>query len=378
MERILIVRSAANKVNPNNYNLQEIGLAKSFAKKGISCDIVYSNLKEKSYEENIYKQGNIEVNILWTKFKFKVLNNAIYTELMKKDIYEKYDLVVLTEYTQVMSYILSRIIKNKIIIYHGPYKDNKKLIQNIYDKILLPKIRRNISKIFTKSYLAEEYIRGKGFKDVKTIGVGLNIENIESNYERDYSDIIRDVKEKINNRRVLLYIGVLEERRNIRFLLDVLKKLLEKRKDVVLIIIGKGNEEEEIKYMEHIKNLQLDNNVIRYKKIAQECLKEIHKLTDIFLLPTKYEIFGMVILESMFLGTPVITTMNGGSSMLIEDEKTGYIIEAFDVEKWSNKINFLLDNPEIMNRISKEAKSKIVNEFTWDKVSERLIENINK
>lgn len=373
---ILIVRNAANKVNPNSYNLQEIGLGRALIKKNINCDIVYSNDKGKSYKEEIDRKGDISLNILWTKVSCKIFNNAIYSELLKKNFYDKYDVVILTEYTQVMTYLISNIIPEKSVLYQGPYKDSKKIVQTIYDLLFLNKIKNNVRMVFTKSKLAEEYMKSKGFNKTFTIGVGFNIENVicDTSNKNEEDSLIIDIKKQINGRKVLLYIGVFEERRNIRFLIDVFNNLKKEDENIVLLLIGNGKNKDQ--YFEYIDELGIKDSIIYISKVEQKHLKQIHDLSTVFLLPTKYEIYGMVLLESMYLGTPVITSLNGGSSMLIENEETGYILDEFIVEEWSSKTKYLLNNIELQEKIKKKSRKKIYEEFTWDNIAEKLLRTI--
>lgn len=61
--------------------------------------------------------------------------------------------------------------------------------------------------------------------------------------------------------------------------------------------------------------------------MEQKYLSGVYNLADFFLLPTEYEIFGMVLLEAMYYKTVVLTTDNGGSSTLIDNGRNGYILK---------------------------------------------------
>lgn len=80
---------------------------------------------------------------------------------------------------------------------------------------------------------------------------------------------------------------------------------------------------------EKLIELGLENDVIYREKLEQKYMPAIYQASDAFLLPTRYEIFGMVLLEAMYYGLPVFTTYNGGSSTLINNEN-GIIIENTD------------------------------------------------
>ena len=83
-------------------------------------------------------------------------------------------------------------------------------------------------------------------------------------------------------------------------------------------------------------------------------------------------------LEAMYFGVPVITTHNGGSDMLIENEKSGIIIDDFIAEEWKDKTVLLLNDESMNSTIIKNAKDKIENEFTWDALVDKFIEVYEK
>ena len=102
-------------------------------------------------------------------------------------------------------------------------------------------------------------------------------------------------------------------------------------------------------------------------------LLEYYRNSDVFLLPTRYEIFGMVLLEAMYFGLPVITTRNGGSCTLINSEN-GIVIDNFDVNTWAEKIEKLLSNSEECKKIGENAHKTIAEEYTWDALADRFLQ----
>ena len=265
-----------------------------------------------------------------------------------------------------------------VVIYHGPYysefKKKYNMVNKMFDKLFLKKYLKEQPLIITKSYLSEDYLKGKGFNNIYTIGVGIDKDRFNLKNE-ELSNEVKKLMSKIGDRKIILYIGQLEERRNIEFIIKVYSKIYNNDKNTVLLIIGKGREEYVNKCKEIVRENNIVDNVIFHPKMNQEDLSIIYKNSSAFLLPTFYEIFGMVLLEAMYFGVPTITTYNGGSSMLIEDNKNGYIIKELDENKWAEKVNYILktNNDEIINN----AKHTI-EKFTWDNLVEKFIEVYNK
>lgn len=170
----------------------------------------------------------------------------------------------------------------------------------------------------------------------------------------------------------MLYIGKIEDRRNILFLLDLINSL--KNDNVKLVIIGDGGEKYKNECKMYIEKLGLEKYVLYKNALKQIDIIELYKNSDLFILPTKYEIFGMVLLEAMYFGLPCITSINGGSSTIIKNGVNGVIIDEFDKNAWTNSIKYLLTNDESRRKMSISASETITNSFLWDKLADDFIE----
>ena len=160
----------------------------------------------------------------------------------------------------------------------------------------------------------------------------------------------------------------MESRRNPLFLLKLMKQLSD---DYCLVLVGDGPLFEQIKCT--ITNDHI-NNVIVLGKKNQEDLPTLYASADLFLLASSYEIYGMVILESMYFGCPVLSTMTAGSEVLIENNKDGIIIDGnLDADKWINKIHELFTMPEILKNMGKNASDKIKMQLVWDGACQNFI-----
>ena len=373
--KILIIRTYPDELNINNYNCQELGLAKALVKEGNICDIVLYTSKKKNYEEEIIVDDKRKIHIYYLKAK-KFLKNIFFDKRNLNNIIKDYDIVQVAEYDQIGNIKIKKMAK-KMIIYHGPYSSKFTKGYNLKCKVsdfiyLFHKDYKNTPCI-AKSKLAEEFLRKKGFKNVTTIGVGLDNARFNEKVNKNQKVIELENAKKDEKLRYLLYIGKIERRRNTLFLINLLNEINKTKNNVKLILIGKG----ESKYIEKVKNeiekYNLDDKIIYIEKMKQEELSNIYKISDIFLLPTEYEIFGMVLLEAMYFGLPVITTYNGGSSTIIENGKNGFI-EDININKWKDIILKNLYNKVV----SVNAKKTIEDNYIWNKLSQKLIEAYKK
>ena len=92
-------------------------------------------------------------------------------------------------------------------------------------------------------------------------------------------------------------------------------------------------------------------------------------------MPSHYESFGMVALESMACGTPVIATQVGGLQHLVQHDETGFVIPNDDPDALEEKITVLICKPEIRKRMSEKSKS-YAQSFSWEKITKVIIDVI--
>ncbi|MBP1175105.1 glycosyltransferase involved in cell wall biosynthesis [Paenibacillus sp. PvR133] len=385
IQKILYLRNFASKVNGDSYNLQEVGLGKALVRKGYDCDIVYYNDRKETHLEQVYRHEGCTLRIIWLH-GFKFLSNSIYRDVLKDSFLDAYGLVITTEYNQIMTYLLSRKCPDKLALYHGPYRDNTHaLIRKLYDIMLLPKVAKSLSRTYVKSDLAKRYLENKGFDNVVTIGVGLDRSKVERAFDSDTSNNSEDISgereenrevanelRRIGDRPVLLYVGVLEERRNIRFMLSTFKRVLQKHPSCLLLMVGNGRKTDTDRYWTYAHELGITDSIIHFSRVEQRHLWQVYGAADVMLFPTQYDIFGMVLLESMLFRVPIISSVNGGSITLIEDGVSGVMLRSFSEEEWSGRIGALLDNAELRRSMAEKA-FLTVERMSWDRIADEIV-----
>ncbi|MDR1136084.1 MAG: glycosyltransferase family 4 protein [Clostridiales Family XIII bacterium] len=375
--KILIVRTSAIGVSSqliNTYNSQEIGLAKALNKKGCTCDVVFFGGKKNSVSDiwfdegksfKVYYIGGIDI----LDYGFFIGLNALA---------ERYDVIQSAEYNQIETWRLARRFPGKVLVYHGPYHcDFNKgyyLRTKVADFLCLKTYIQNNTPFITKSKLATEFLQSKGISRIYTMGVGLDLEQLHGAYTAnntvcEFISMIADL-----DTRKLLYIGKLEPRRNILFLLDIFSHIRDREPDISLVIIGGGEVDYVKQCFDYAEKAGVCDSIFYVDKMEQSQLKDVYCACDVFLLPTIYDIFGMVLLEAMYFGIPVVTTRNGGSDILITNGENGIVIDSFDCDEWVDAIWELLHNQSKRELISTNANKTVREEFTWDVMAEKFID----
>lgn len=372
--KVLIVRTFPDILNLDSYNVQEIGLAKALTCKGCECGVVLYNGKGKTREENydFEREGK--------KYSFKIyrlkgiclFKNGFMPSVNK--LIKEYDVIQVHEYDQILSWILYSQMKRPTVIYHGPYyheyAKGYNLKCRVFDTLFFRWNRYDDVVTLTKSELAAEFLRTKGFKRVHTVGVGVDRDNFESGTGESLTCPL----EPDNSKFRILYVGKIEERRNVYFLLEVFERLLQREENVQLVIVGNGEREYRDEFLKIIRPYLDNGSILYFQKATQKELALIYTRVDLFIFPSNYEIFGMVLLEAMYFGRPVISSMNGGASVLIRDGENGYIIKKFEKEEWEEKILKFKEDTELCRRMGNSAKRMIAEHFIWDILADKFLE----
>lgn len=362
--KILIVRTYPDIIDIDSYNVQEIGLAKALTERGNLCDIVlyHGNQEDKIQVYEFEKKGkNLSFKIYWLR-GFSLFKNGFMPSVKK--IIPDYDVVQVHEYDQIMSWQLYTRPVAPTVLYHGPYYHpyarGYNLKCRVFDRLFLGRRKYRQTVAITKSRLAADFLREKGFEKVIPAGVGINTDNFQC------AEKSLDIKKRENRHFRILYVGKIEERRNVYFLVEVFRRLRRKHPELLLTIVGDGEKEYREKFLESIREELEEGSIVCRKKVLQSELPEIYRAADLFLFTSNYEIFGMVLLEAMYFGLPVLSTVNGGASMLIQDGINGFVLKEFDVVQWEAKMNMLIQDRKMYEGMRTKARQTITQGYTWE------------
>ena len=370
--KILIVRTFPDFLDPAKYNVQEIGLAKALTKAGHEVGIVLYNgkNKDKICEMPVGCKNGIKKIKIYYLYGFNFFKNGIFPSLKK--VIEQYDIIQVHEYDQIASWMCYTWSKKPVVVYHGPYYDSFNKGYNLKCKVfdhtfLKIKQKRNVLCL-TKSRAAADFLRDKGFRRVMPVGVGLDIENLTQE--------ISSEEQKKEGRKPyrLLYIGKLEERRNLFFLLEVFRGLLQKEDAFELTVIGNGEKAYKEAFLQKVEDLIGEKKLQYIEKISQKEIGDYYRKADLMVFPSRYEIFGMVLLEALYYNLPIASSDNGGADMLIRNEENGLIISQFDCKIWVERIYDLLSNLEKYDRILTNLRNEDKRKITWDGIADIMIQ----
>ncbi|EIP4520162.1 glycosyltransferase family 4 protein [Campylobacter coli] len=328
-------------------------LANSFNELGYDVEILsfYKDGEKSLYE--IHK--NVKIN-----FFYKIPRKQVF----KKPFYKLY-------YKYYESYILKQKYKDiDVMIYNNcsqfPFFKNKntKYIKLIHEIFKRYQSRNNFFDNLVILSFCELELWKKHHKNVSVI-----------------PNFIPNISKKKSNssQKNILSIGrmTLEDQKGFLRLIDIWKMVQKKEvyKDWTLTIVGEGELKKTIE--QKIKAYKLENSII-LKPFTKEIEKEYLK-ASIYVMTSYFESFGMVLIESANYNIPSISfNIHSGPKEIIENEKSGFLIEDGNLQEFADKICLLMDNESLRKQMGENAKKKIKHTFSkevimhqWSKIFQK-------
>lgn len=182
-------------------------------------------------------------------------------------------------------------------------------------------------------------------------------------------DINKYLREKSSyGGKQLLYVGSLIQRKGLDLLLPALARTSD---DIVLVIVGEGQEKELL--MEQAKELGIAERIVFKGYVEGEPLRELYGSSDVFILPTREDCFGLVILEAMCASLPVISSKYAdGAFDLVEEGENGYIVDPEDETGFAKVIEEIFADEERLAQMGKKSFAK-AHEFAFEEVAKGCI-----
>lgn len=167
----------------------------------------------------------------------------------------------------------------------------------------------------------------------------------------------------------VLFVGKILQVKGINNLIKAVQKL-----DTKLYVDAKLLDKN---YLKLLMNLDRGKAIFNFNATDKELIDDYNSAL-VTVLPSVSDILGLVILESMACGTPVICTNAGGMPEIVDNGKNGFIVPPNDPKSLEEKIRYFLNNPEESKRMGDNARKKILEDFTWDAVAKRCLKGYNE
>jgi glycosyltransferase involved in cell wall biosynthesis len=181
------------------------------------------------------------------------------------------------------------------------------------------------------------------------------------------SNVPHDKDRELNNENYqnknIIFVGVFWERKGGPDLVKAFEKVLKVHPDAKLTIVGCS------------PSVDVPNcNVVG--KVKVETLDKYYLNSSIFCLPTKREPFGIVFIEAMMHKLPIVSNRIGALPDFVTENQNGFLVEPGNVDLLADALIRLLDDPQMCKRFGEAGYDKVKDTYTWDRVGQRLKENI--
>jgi glycosyltransferase involved in cell wall biosynthesis len=257
--------------------------------------------------------------------------------------------------------------------YKISFWDNLKMAQKRFNPLRNFLIRRYLKyadKIFAVSEALRDALENNGIKGAEVVYNGIAIKNWEINKE-----LIDSFKEKfsLKSKGVILFGGRLSDSKGGKQLIESICRVKQQKEKTVLLVLGKNSDYGK-KMEERVKEKRIDIKIVFTGWIWGEELKLAYKSSDIVIIPSVcFDSFPNNNLEAMACHKPVIATCFGGSREVVENKRTGFIINPFDISDVAEKITELLENHEKAEKMGEAGFKRVSEKFSLENQIEKLM-----
>ena len=247
-----------------------------------------------------------------------------------------------------------------------------------YHPVIALLLKRTPTLVVNSSYTLNTIRSKYQLNDIEThiIPFGANYE-FGNTYDYQREEFFREELGISSDSKVLFSLGRLVERKGHIYLLEAFHRLSERHPELHLVIGGKGPEQ--AKLDDYIRN----HNVPRVhfiEFIPEEKLPYYYANAFVFVLPAiidsdgDTEGLGVVNIEAMSYGTPVISTNAGGIVDVVKPDRTGILVEQKDPEALAGAVDRLLNDETLRRRLAEQGREYVRNHFSWDAIAEEYAE----
>ena len=330
-----------------------------------------------SIDSNASTEQYENINIYRHSTNFRIKNRCMSLSMFLNATKYKVDIIHAHLTNSVNEFIIPRYTKRKntplIVTYHGdPEKNMGGIIYKtgvcFYAKYILEKVLSRADVIISPSgyYIDESRFLGKYRDKTVVIPNGINIDDFDILYPKE------ECRKKLGlpfDENIILFVGTLSLYKGPDVLLKAMPKVIKNIPNAKLVFVGSGPMRKGLEI--RLRKLGVERHV-KFAGFVEEGLKPLYyKAADVFCLPSTMntESFGIVNLEAMACGVPIVASKIGGVPDVVKDGENGLLVPSSDSEALADAIVYLLENQDVREKMGKNGRRK-VEDYSWERIAE--------
>jgi rhamnosyl/mannosyltransferase len=212
------------------------------------------------------------------------------------------------------------------------------------------------------------YIRQICKKEVKIIPHGVDVARFNADVNQ------KECKEKLGLKKdevFILSVQRLAPRKGVQHLIHAMSIVVRENPKVKLAIIGEGPEK--MRLIKLTKESGISKNIILMGFVNSNELLKWYSACDIFVLHSLYEQFGIVLVEAMACAKPVVSTKVGAIPEVVDDRKTGLLVEPKNPKQFAEAILKLASDEKLRSKLGEEGRRKVKEKYDWNLIADKYM-----
>jgi len=346
-------------------------LLPSLREKGFDCHVIMvcspdSKQLLENYQELLKSTGTPVTLIITRRRRFLKAAGGINRYLKQHGIKVVHSHLL---YSDVLAIMVKLIFYRKLVIISTKHGYNEQILKKIEYAVDSDNLKKT-SKKGIYFYVTKFVIKKTNYNYAVSRAASLlyyNLGLIKEIMPFIYHGVTvkqLDKTDEINNyrlsRKQLITVGRLEEIKGHRYLLEAMPMIIKEFNDIKLLIIGEGSEKNNLQQLANRLNI---NQYVVFMGFNSDPYSYVNK-SDVVIIPSLFEPFGLVYIEAFALKTPVVAFDTAAGNEIIQNNITGLLVKPKDSIALAKKIIFLLANPSVAIKIAEAARQRYMDHFS--------------
>jgi glycosyltransferase involved in cell wall biosynthesis len=254
-----------------------------------------------------------------------------------------------------------------IIVHHFDHYDSN-------DSFYIRKFFRSL-KEKVSLYFADKIVTNSEYTKQEIVSLGLDNQAIfvcAPGLNKDKLEVVFNLVKEAEKPKIIS-VGHCIPRKGLIYLIEAFAKI--EKRGFTLHIIGKTDKDKT--YYQMVKNrieeLGLSQSVFLHHRLDQEELNHLYSSAELFVLPSLKEGFGIVLLEAMYYGLPIITTNICAMPELVKDGENGLLVPAADSQALAEAMSKLIENSDLRKQMGERGRIQVTNSYQWEKTGAKVL-----